>query len=77
MNDLVTRGTLFKPAASRAESKAQMTDTAARSIIESEIAEREAKTARLRAARLEAEKREAKAPAKPAAKPKRTKKPSA
>jgi hypothetical protein len=41
---------LFKP--NRQESKAQTTDTAARAILETEAAKREAKTARLRAARL-------------------------
>lgn len=53
---------LFKP--NRQESKAQTTDAAARAIIDSEAAKREAKTARLRAARLAQAAEEAPAPAK-------------
>lgn len=51
---------LFRP--NKQESKAMTTDTVARSIIDAEVAARDAKTARLRAARLE---QEAKAPAPP------------
>jgi hypothetical protein len=46
---------LFKPKPSRTETKADVTTEAARSIIGAEAARREAKTARLREARLEAE----------------------
>lgn len=44
---------LFKP--NKQESKAQTTDNAARAIIDSEASRREAKTARLREARLKME----------------------
>jgi len=43
----------FKP--NKQESKAQTTDSAARAILDGEVAKREAKTARLRAARLKME----------------------
>lgn len=43
---------LFRPIRSKAESKHDTTDNAARSIIDAETARREAKTARLREARL-------------------------
>lgn len=58
MNKRVTKHTLFKP--SRAESKSQTTDALSRAITEDEIARRERKTEKLRAARLakEAEDRE-------------------
>lgn len=46
---------IFKPAPSRSEAKGDVTSRAARSIIETETARREAKTMRLRAARLEKE----------------------
>lgn len=67
MKTVVTEG-LFKPVQSKLETKAQGTDTAARAIIEAEAASREAKTARLRDARLKKEAAEepAKKPAKPA-----------
>ena len=45
----------FGPKPSRAETKADVTDHAARSIISAEAERREAKTARLRQARLEQE----------------------
>jgi hypothetical protein len=67
--------TVFKP--NRQESKAQTTDSAARAIIDHEAAQREAKTAKLRAARLamEASQPEVETPPakkkKPAAKAKR------
>lgn len=54
----ITKDNLFKP--SRAESKRQTTEQLSRAITEDEIARRERKTERLRAARLakEAEDRE-------------------
>lgn len=56
--------TVFKP--NKQESKARTTDNAARAIIDQEAAERVAKTAKLRAARLamEAEQPEVVAPPK-------------
>lgn len=60
----ITQHNLFKPPArSKAESKAQTTDNTARAIIGDEAERREAKTAKLRQARLESE---AKAAAEPA-----------
>jgi hypothetical protein len=50
---LLTRHTLFKP--SKAETKAESTTTVAMGIIEAETAARQAKTERLKAARLERE----------------------
>jgi len=41
-----------RPARTKMESRADVTDAAARAILHSELAAREAKTARLRAARL-------------------------
>lgn len=57
---------VFKPKAPRAETRADITDHAARAIIRDEASRREAKTARLRQARLE---NEAKLAAEPPAKP--------
>lgn len=70
MND-ITQHNLFKPARSKAESKAQTTDNAARAIIGDEAARREAKTAKLRQARLESEAKAAAEPAPAKAKAKR------
>lgn len=50
MIDNIEAISVFKP--NKQESKAQITDAAARAIIDSEAARREAKTARLREARL-------------------------
>jgi hypothetical protein len=60
---------LFAPLPNRAESKASTTDAAFRSIVSAEAAAREAKTERLRRARLkhEAETEPAPAPKKRAA----------
>lgn len=59
---------IFKPKASASEAKGDMTTRVARSIIDGELAAREAKTARLRAARLATEAEAAPvAEAKPAA----------
>lgn len=64
---------LFKPSPNRLESKAQTTNSAARAIIDAEAAAREAKTAKLRRARLEMEERALQdAPAAPAKKKSRT-----
>lgn len=52
MNSGPTEHTLFKPPKSKSETKADVTDNAARAIIDDEVARREAKTARLRRARL-------------------------
>lgn len=60
----------FKP--NRNESKAQITDAAARAITDTEAAKREAKTAKLRAARLALE-----AEAGPVEAPKPKRKPNA
>lgn len=60
---------MFKAPRSKAESKADSTDSAARSIINAEVASREAKTAKLREARLAREALELEnAPAVPAGK---------
>lgn len=52
MTSTLKAESLFRPARSKSESKHEITDSAARSIIDSEAARREAKTARLREARL-------------------------
>ncbi len=67
MKGLVTEQNLFRAKASKAETKADITDHAARAIVGAEVDRREAKTARLRQARLEAEAKLAAsaAPAKP------------
>jgi hypothetical protein len=62
MSDLITEFNLFKPKPSRMEARADVTNHAARAIIGAEAEQREAKTAKLRQARLEAE---AKLSAKP------------
>lgn len=53
----LTRDTLFRPAPSKAETKADITDRVAREIIEAETSRRQALTEKLRAARLEQEAR--------------------
>lgn len=60
---------VFKPKSTRTESKAEATTAAAAAIISSEVRAREAKTARLRAARLAQP-----APVVEPAKPKRARK---
>ncbi|MER2536478.1 MAG: hypothetical protein ABTQ31_15095 [Rhizobiaceae bacterium] len=59
---------LFKPKPTSSQAKGEMTTRVARSIIEGEVSQRDAKTARLRAMRLarEAEIAAAPPPAKPA-----------
>lgn len=51
----IAERSLFKPKASKAETKADTTDHAARAILRDEAARREAKTARLRQERLDNE----------------------
>ncbi len=57
-----TRETLFKPTLSRTESKAEAVSRIAMSMIEQETARREAKTERLRQARLDRDAAEAATP---------------
>ena len=59
---------VFSPPVSRQDSKANITNSIARSILETEARQREAKTARLRALRL---KMEAEAPPEPVKVPKK------
>ena len=71
MSRAIAEHSLFKPKPSKAESKADVTNHAARTIVEADAARREAKTARLRQARLE---NEAKLAAEsPPAKPQKSK----
>jgi len=67
---MVTKDNLFKKKGTSAENKAATTDKAFREIIDAEARSREAKTARLRQARLE---KEAQEPVTPEA-PKKTRK---
>ena len=81
MGRAISGHSVFKAKAPRAETRADVTDHAARAIIRDEAARREAKTARLRQARLENEAKLAAAlpPAKPVSKkarPARRAKPS-
>lgn len=62
MNRDLAAHSLFKPKPSKGESKAEITDHAARAIIDDEAARREAKTAKLRQARMEYEKQLAATP---------------
>ena len=62
MSGITTEHNLFKPKPSKAESKADITNNAARAIIGAEAERRDAKTARLRQARLENEATPATAP---------------
>lgn len=57
MNDIINRHNLFRPGKSKADTKADVTDHTARAIVDAEAERREAKTARLRRARLEMEAR--------------------
>ena len=67
----ITHDALFKPNMSKAETKAEAVSRAAMTMIEQEVALRDAKTARLREERLarEATDEPVKAKAKPKAKP--------
>lgn len=58
MDTAPTRETVFPPARPKPATRAEMTDRAARAIIEEERKLRDAKTARLRQARLEMEARQ-------------------
>ncbi|WP_163271287.1 hypothetical protein [Chelativorans alearense] len=65
MTQAITKDTLFRPTRPNAATKADITDRTARAIIDAEAARREAKTERLRQARLEMEAQQPKpAPAK-------------
>ena len=55
MSAIITKDNLFRPSRSKAETKAQVTDNAARAIIDAEVDSREAKTERLRQARMKME----------------------
>ena len=72
MNDITAENAPLKPKPSKAETKADITNNVARAIIGAEIERRDAKTARLRLARLEAEAKLSVIPA-PAKKPRRAK----
>ena len=63
MDRAIAEHSLFRPKPSKPETKDDITDHAARAIIGNEAALREAKTARLRQARLENEAKLAAAPA--------------
>ncbi|WP_336057955.1 hypothetical protein [Nitratireductor sp. CH_MIT9313-5] len=79
MSDTATKENIFKPAKSKAETKSEITDRAARAFIDAEANARDAKTERLKAQRLAMEaKRAAEEAANPApAKKKRATKPRA
>lgn len=62
---------VFAPTPSRQDSKANTTTSVARAILETEVKQREAKTARLRELRLKMEAETPPEPAKAAAKPAR------
>ena len=55
MSDIIPEHNLFRPKPSKAETKADITNNVARAIIGEEVERRDAKTARLRLARLAAE----------------------
>jgi len=67
MSHVVTQDNLFKPRLSRTEAKADLTTHAARVILDAEAEQRDAKTAKLRQARLqmEATRTTSKTPVKP------------
>ena len=70
MSRPITEHALFKPKA-KGEAKADVTNHAARVIIHDEAAQREAKTARLRQARLENEAKRAAVTTPPTLRPKK------
>jgi|GEM_PF-721198 len=74
MNDIINRHNLFKAPKSRTDTKADLTDVTARAIVDAEVESREAKTARLRQARLDMEAKGAEEPSP--AKPVRAKAPA-
>lgn len=55
MSEEITKHNLFRAARPKAETRADVTDRAARAIIDAETERREAKSARLKQARLEHE----------------------
>lgn len=55
MTGTITKDNLFRPSGSKAETKAEITNHTARAIIAAEAELRDAKTARLRQARLASE----------------------
>ena len=59
MTGITAQRNLSRPARSKAETKAEITDRTARAIIDAEAARREAKTEKLRRARLAREERDA------------------
>jgi hypothetical protein len=71
MSRPITEYALFKPRMTRPETKADITDHAARVITGDEAARRQAKTARLRRARLENEAKLAAASSPPKLRPKK------
>jgi hypothetical protein len=72
MTEAITNNDLFRPLPTKLRSKAELIDCAARAIIQAEADDREAKTQKLRQARLEMEARRAEpAPAKNRAQRKR------
>ncbi len=74
----ISKDNLFRRLKSKAESKADITNSAARAIIDEQVQARETKTQRLRAARLKMEaEAAARAPAEKAAKKPRPRKAAA
>src|SRR5690606_25506997 len=73
MDSAIAAAAVFKPKPSKAETKADITDHAARTIISAEVERREAKTARLRQARLEQEAAQAPVAAAPSRTPRTNK----
>ncbi|MCV0350921.1 hypothetical protein R2G56_03200 [Nitratireductor aquimarinus] len=58
MTDAITRENLFRPVPKTPRSKAELTDSTSRAIVQAETDSREAKTQRLRQARLQMEARQ-------------------
>ncbi|WP_157015546.1 hypothetical protein [Mesorhizobium xinjiangense] len=54
----MTKDNLFRPMPTKSQSKAELTDSTARAIIQAEADDREGKTRRLRQARLQMEARQ-------------------
>jgi hypothetical protein len=55
MTEAITEDNLFRPMPTKPQNKADLTDSTARAIIQAEANDREAKTRRLRQARLQME----------------------
>ena len=64
MTDTITRENLFRPVPKTPRSKAELTDSTSRAIVQAETDSREAKTQRLRQARLQMEARQQPVPTK-------------